>query len=334
LSNPRYGEIPNRSEAFTDKELNQIIWYKRDSHSLPPILDFVFILDEINTKNSIKPLEYISYLIKYKGKNSLLHNLKKHNFASNIDCGVIASYKHFSQFAISVTLTNKGAKEFKSIIEEVFLFIEFIKNNSKVSINNTIYKDLSNILANNFNFWQKNEKLKLSEYMNNLSINMFDYPYKNFVSHDNIMQNFNETVINEYLNNLTPLNSLVIIGTYKMNSNLQKFFGEKNKILKDKYFGTEYTHIKMPKEFHTKINEKLDNSQHTFELRRENKYITKLKDLEMCVEKPKDYNTQSGFIRLNKEKEFDCEKEKTKLAPKLIYNKNKINLWFKVRNLL
>lgn len=332
---PRYGEIPNRSEAFTDKELNQIIWYKRDSHSLPPVLDFIFILDEINTKNSIKPLEYISYILKFKGKNSLLHNLKKLNLASNIDCGVIASYKHFSKFAISVTLTHKGGKEFEKAIEQVFLYLEFLKLNTKESINQELYNDLSNIYSKNFNFWQKNEKLKLSEYLNSISINMFDYDNKFFVSNDNLMHNFNSTVINTYLNNLNTLNSLVVIGTYKMNSNLQKFFG-KNKILKDKFFGTEYVHRKFPKEFENKITENIDKTQFSFSFRKENKYITKLNNLETCVEKEKDANIENGFIvSLNdnkkKEKEYDCIVERNKLAPKLVYNKHKINLWYKVK---
>ena len=38
-------------------------------------------------------------------------------------------------------------------------------------------------------------------------------------------------------------------------------------------------------------------------------------------------------MNLSKEKvkEYDCNKEKNKLEPKLVYNKNKINLWYKVK---
>lgn len=329
-----YGEIPNRSLAFTDRELSQIIWYKRDSFALPPVMDFVFILDEINSYNNIKPLEYIGYLIRFKGRDSLLYNLKKNNLASNIDCGNIGSFKHFSQFAISVTLTNKGTKEFQSVIDTVFTYIEYLKVNIKETINEDIYKDISNIFSKDFNFWQKNEKLKLSEYLNTLSINMFDYKAKLFVSHDNLMNQYDFEVISKFLKNISITNSLVIIGTYKMNNNLTKFFG-KSPIVKEKFFKTEYSRTNFPKDFSKKISGNLLKMNKSFALRRVNKYITTLNELVQCVEPKEEFIGQVGnFIKLveTNEKKVNCANERNKIEPTLIYSRNKINLWYKVND--
>jgi len=327
-----YGEIPNRSLAFTDRELSQIVWYKRDSFSLPPVMDFVFILDEIHSHNDIKPLEYLGYLIRYKGRDSLLYNLKKNNLASNIDCGNIGSFKHFSQFAISVTLTNRGTKEFQNVIETVFTYIEHMKANIKDTINENIYMDISNIFSKDFNFWQKNEKLKLSEYLNTLSINMFDYKAKSFVSNDNLMTKFDSEILTKFIKNISQANSLVIIGTYKMNGNLKNFFG-KTPIVKEKYFKTEYSRIEFPKDFNKKIEGNLIKKNNSFALRRINKYITSLNELVTCVEPKKKFEGQLGnFIKLDEkeEKKINCANERNKIEPTLIYSKNNINFWYKV----
>ena len=327
-----YGEIPNRSIPFTERDLSQIVWYKRNSFSLPPVIDFLFVLDEINSSNDTKPLEYLGYLFKYKGPDSLLYNLKKNNLASNVDCGNIGSFKQFSQFIISITLTNKGTIEFQNVIELVFTYIEFLKTNLTEAINEDIYNDLLNISANDFNFWQKNEKLKLSEYLNTLSINMFDYKPELFVSHDNLMIKFDSNILTNFLKKISISNSLVIIGTYKMNNNLKNFFEQSPK-KKEKFFQTDYTHREFPNDFKQKIEENLIKYKNSFAIRKKNTYITSLKELVSC-EEPKDkFEGQLGnFIKIvnSNEKIIKCSDERNKIEPTLIYSKNKINLWYKV----
>ena len=328
-----YGEIPNRSLAFSGNELNKIVWYKRDSFSLPPVIDFVFILEEINSYNNIKPIEYICYLIRYKGTDSLLYNLKKNNLASNLDCGNIGSFKHFSQLGITVTLTNKGTFEFQKIIEIVFTYIEYMKANLNKTISEAIYDDISKIFFKDFNFLQKNEKVKISENLNTLSINMFDYQPILFVSHDNLMTKYDASVLTKFMKSISHANSLVIIGTYKMNENLQNFFGDSS-IIKEKFFRTQYSRIDFPMDINKKIEENLNKNNYLFSLRKVNEFITKLNEPVSCVEPKDKYEGQLGkFINLENttnEKKINCENERNKIEPDLIYSKNKINLWYKV----
>ncbi len=328
-----YGEIPNRSLAFTDRELNQIVWYKRDSYSLPPVIDFVFILDEINSFNNIKPIDYICYIIRYKGTDSLLYNLKKNNLASNLDCGSIASFKHFSQLGITITLTNNGSIEFERVIETVFTYIEYMKANLNEIIREDIYDDLSNIFSKDFNFCQKNEKLKSSEYLNTLSVNMFDYEPSFYVSNDNLITKYDAFVLTKFMKSISQANSLVIIGTYKMNENLQNFFGNSS-IIKEKYFQTEYSRVNFPIDINKKIEENLLKKNNFFAFRKLNEFITKLNEQVICNESKDKFEGQLGnFINLENtynEKKINCTNEINKIKPSLIYSKNKITLWYKV----
>ena len=161
---------------------------------------------------------------------------------------------------------------------------------------------------------------------------MFDYNAKNFASYDNLMTEFNPAVITKYLNSISMENSLVIIGTYKMNSNLKDFFG-KSPVIKEKYFKTEFAHTGFPKDFQKKIEGNLLEQKKYFSVRRINKYITSLNELESCVEPKEEFEGQLGnFIKLEEtnEKKINCANERNKIAPTLIYSKNKINLWYKV----
>jgi hypothetical protein len=161
---------------------------------------------------------------------------------------------------------------------------------------------------------------------------MFDYKPQLFVSHDNLMVKFDSDILTKFLKNLSQKNSLVIIGTYKMNNNIKNFF-ENSPIKKEKFFQTEYTQKEFKKDFHKKIEENLIKQKNSFAMRKLNTYITTLKDLVTCEEPKEKFEGLLGnFIKLDNtnEKIINCANERNIIEPTLIYSKNKINLWYKV----
>ena len=136
----RYGEISSKSPVYSDEQLGSLIWYEK----LPfgQNLDLIFVTDEVLSKTYSKPLDYITYLIKYSGKGSLIEYLKKNKLAVKIEAGPISTYKHFSQYAISVYLTKKGLKEVKNVMQICFNYINLMR---KKKPNSNLYNDIKKI---------------------------------------------------------------------------------------------------------------------------------------------------------------------------------------------
>ena len=140
-----YGLIKTKELPFTSSEKGKFIWYEKKSSTRT--IDFIFILDEIETKYKIKPLDYLTYLLKYSGEGSLFNYLKKMKYALKIDVGIIAAYRTFSEFAISVDVTSEGFNNIDKVISIVFEYLNLIKSSP---IDFRIYNEIHSISKTQF----------------------------------------------------------------------------------------------------------------------------------------------------------------------------------------
>lgn len=316
----RYGEIINKAEAYTFKELGQFVWYQKTPSYLNPTLDLIFILDEINKKNLIKPLDYISYLLQYKGEDSLISFLIQNDLAVKMECGVIASFKTFSQYAISIYLTEKGLGNTTEITELVYSYINLLKKFPSKSINESIFGEIKQININNFKFLNKNfEVSDLKTYLTSVSLNMFDYGHKEYIVNDFHHSNFNESIISNFVNSLIPENCLIILGSSIQPEN---YLSGKD-VKKEENFNTPYTNEKF-------TNEMIENLLHVeknknFRIRTANNFISKNLTLVDCYA-DMEYKSKS----LNGTKEIQCEKEIKYISPRLVYNTVNLKMWYKL----
>jgi len=140
-----YGQIKTKELPFTSNEKGRVIWYEKNSEK--KLIDIIFVLDEIDSKYKIKPLDYISYLLKYSGKGSLLGYLKLMKYALNLDVGVLTSFKTFSQFSISIELTPLGFNKINQVILTIFEYLNMIK---EAPIDFKIYNEIHSISKTQF----------------------------------------------------------------------------------------------------------------------------------------------------------------------------------------
>ena len=70
----RYGEINTKENPFYKENLGKVVWYKKLSSSIN--LDFIFIMDEVNSKYKTKPYNYVSYMLRYSAEKSFVNYLK------------------------------------------------------------------------------------------------------------------------------------------------------------------------------------------------------------------------------------------------------------------
>jgi insulysin len=302
----KYGEINTKESAFNKENLGKIVFFKKLSSSIS--LDFIFIMEELNSKYKTKPYDYISYMIKYSAENSFVNYLKKLKWVTSMNAGIINSFTSFSEYAITLTLTEEGFKNVDTIIELVYGYLAMIRNKG---VSPSIYKEISTIYENNFRFMQKQSDY--GKYMSNLASNMFDYEYKDILFGDYCHTNYNETMIMSFMDGLVVENSLIFIGSPSMPNEAikDKFF--KNSTNKtEKWYGTLYMEKKLDDVqivAYSKVSNELNNY---FILRPTNKFITFEQQNLNCTSK-------------------DCFTSYDKIIPSLYYETDSIKIWHKVR---
>jgi secreted Zn-dependent insulinase-like peptidase len=364
----RYGEVVNNAKAFTFSQLGQIVWYQKKPKYLTPTLDFIFTFDEVMSKQNIyvKPLDYISYILKYSGQGSLTHYLKKNNLAIKVDVGTIASFKTFSQFAISIYLTEKGLDQAQEVIDSTFGYFNKLRSSTDKFIVPKIFEEIKSIEENKFNFQSREDNL--SRHLSTISMSMFDYELKESLRNENFYKNFNSTVIENFVKALIPENVIIIIGsnqllpnikelvekeqesqenvpsqqddllnapTRKLKNNRQnkkhKFSSNEkphgNHTLYEPIFDVLYLHKKLSKE---QVNNLL-NIQKNFTVRGENNFVSRNLNLISCFGSGNKNEVQK-FLEKNKFNSTSmkkCEKEKIEIAPKLIKNTQRLKIWYR-----
>ena len=87
-----------------------------------------WILPGDTTFTKKKSISYISHVIGHEGPNSLLSCLIEQNLATNLTCGSTSRMNGaIDQFSISISLTDKGEKEYHRVMEIVYMFINKIR---------------------------------------------------------------------------------------------------------------------------------------------------------------------------------------------------------------
>jgi insulysin len=306
---------------FTSKESGQIIWYEKIAGGQH--LDIIFNLDEILTKYQTKPLDYVSYLMKYSGEGSLIEYLKKFKLASKIEVGVVSSFKLFSQYAVSVYLTEVGMRKIEEVVKLVFNYINLIKFNV---IKSRTYEELHNITSIQFKFLEKSEKY--GDYLAVLAgmmHNIKSTEYYNLLYADYIHSNYNETLIRSYLNNLSPVNSLIIVGSLKFPNSLTELLGNATNQT-EKWYGTTFRNNKIPPQLLKTLNNSLISGE-TFKLREKNDFITRENNVVSCF--------GIGIITSYKNVTLHelCDMEKADLTPDFAINSKNLLAWYKVSNI-
>lgn len=141
----RYGQINTKENPFYKESLGKVVWFKKLSSSIS--LDFIFIMDEVNSKYKTKPYDYISYLLKFSAEKSFVNYLKNLKWATGLDAGMINSFTSFSEFVITIKITEEGFKNVDVIVELVYGYLSMIRNKG---VNPEIYKEIASIYENKF----------------------------------------------------------------------------------------------------------------------------------------------------------------------------------------
>jgi len=82
-------------------------------------------------EDEYKSLSYVTHVLGHEGKNSILSYLIHEGLATELLSGYHHRCKAFSYVECSITLTKKGLKNYKKVIEIVYTLINFLKEDCK-----------------------------------------------------------------------------------------------------------------------------------------------------------------------------------------------------------
>ena len=280
-----YGNLNTTELPYKKEELGKIVYYKKISAG--NIIDFMFSMNSTGSNYDTKPLDYVDYLLKSSGEKSLINFLKKRNLANKLESSTYESFKSFSIYYISVELTDEGLQDLDNVIKLVFNYLNMIKDSKK---NEKYYTEIKNIFDSGFKFLEKSEDY--SNYVSSISTAMFEMntkeDYKSLLYRDYKHKEFDGEIIQMVSNGLTANNCIIMVGSHlNLSENLKNQFFKNSEFKKEKWYGTDYIEKSLDEFYIFNLNTfpvvfntglKIDGKT-SFELRKENQFITKLNSL-------------------------------------------------------
>lgn len=186
----------------------------------------------------VKPLHYISWLIGHEGAGSILSVLRKKCwalalFGGNSETGFDQNTT-YSIFSISITLTDEGYQNFLQIIHLVFQYLKMLQ---KLGTQPRIYEEIQKIEANEFHYQEQTDPI---EFVETICENMQLFPKEDFLCGHQLMFEYNPEVISPALALLTPERANLLLLSPEH---------EGRCLLKEKWFGTQYSMEDVPQEW-------------------------------------------------------------------------------------
>ncbi|WP_091987465.1 insulinase family protein [Pseudoalteromonas denitrificans] len=195
---------PEISEPLYKAEhLKKIIYIAPHKHMQKIIISFA--MPNIDAFYQHKTVSFMAHILGYEGKGSLYSILKDKGWLNSLTAGGGINGSNFKDFNISISLTDEGIAHYEDIVETIFTFLPLLKHDLNQFI--PLYNDKKSLLKMAFD---NQEKSKVIDFVNGLSINMQHYPVEDYVQGDYIMHGFNESQWLEILNWLNPSNMRLV----------------------------------------------------------------------------------------------------------------------------
>lgn len=75
-----------------------------------------WVLPDCSSEYKSGPLNYLSHLFGHEGENSILSYLKKEGYALTLGAGPSHNLNIFSDFTVTIKLTEKGLAHYKEVV--------------------------------------------------------------------------------------------------------------------------------------------------------------------------------------------------------------------------
>uniref|UniRef100_A0A182KE27 Nardilysin n=1 Tax=Anopheles christyi TaxID=43041 RepID=A0A182KE27_9DIPT len=233
----------NLSATFNEKNAFREEFYRK-LYIVKPIsdvcqLDITWCLPPSVKDYHVKPIDYLSYVMGFEGKNSLTSYLRKHSLALDVQTGAnfgIEKNSLYTLFGISITMTDHGLENVEQILKAVYSFVRLLKREGPVE---WIYKELQELEATSFRYRKEKEA---SDNVEELVVNMRYYPSEHIITGSELYFKYDPNEIWSVINNLNEPRFNIMISSTKPFRNVTYNRTEA-------WFGTEYVELDVPEEW-------------------------------------------------------------------------------------
>uniref|UniRef100_A0A0R3RZQ2 Insulin-degrading enzyme n=1 Tax=Elaeophora elaphi TaxID=1147741 RepID=A0A0R3RZQ2_9BILA len=226
------------------------------------------------------PAHYVSHLVGHEGPGSLLSELKRRGWVNSLSAGDRLLARGFGNFSISVDLSEQGLLHTDDIVELVFSEVGLVKQAGPLK---WIFDELKQLQEIKFRFKDKENPLN---YVTHISSELQRIPFEDVICADYKMDLYKPDLIKELIERLKPENMFYAVIS-------QEYAGKKDNI-KEKWYGTEYSSIKLDKKVLSKFSDALAQVPDFLSLPAKNEYIATKFDL-----KPREETKKSPYIIMN-----------------------------------
>lgn len=169
------------------------------------MLTVAFPIDDATEYYREKPVNYLGNIIGHEGEGSLLSYLKQQGWAEGLGAGLGLRYMGGATFNVSIQLTEKGAEHSDDIVAALFQTINRIK---QAPSREWLFEEQKIIAEQQFRFQQKQSPM---DYASSLAMDVHYYDKQDILRGAYMMTRYDSTLVDNYLNQLTPDNSVVTL---------------------------------------------------------------------------------------------------------------------------
>ncbi|XP_019634361.1 PREDICTED: nardilysin-like [Branchiostoma belcheri] len=210
----------------------------------------------------VKPLHYLGWLLGHEGKGSVFNLLKKNMWALGLYAGNNElGFEHNTTnavFNVIVVLTDEGLRNVKEVITVVFQYIQMLQ---RLGPCRRVYQEIQTIEDKDFRFKDETDPI---DYVENVCENMQLYPPQHYLTGDILMFQYDEQVLAEAQNLLTPDRASLLLVSPQFTADCQ---------LRELWFETPYCVSDIPSDWKEAWKDLLENPE--LHLPAENRFIAK-----------------------------------------------------------
>lgn len=224
-----------------------------------------FPIPDYREQYRTRPTHYVAHLIGHEGPGSLLSELKRRGWVSGLSAGSRSLARGFSNFSISVDLSEEGLEHTEDIINVIFQEIGLVKSAGPLKWIQDELKKLGDI---KFRFKDKETPIN---FVTHLATDLHTFPIQDVLYCDYRLDEFDEGLIMDVINRLNPDNMCYTVVC-------QKFAGRPDN-LREKWYGTEYKKSSIDESLMSSWRSALNTKLDTLHLPLPNDYIATKFDL-------------------------------------------------------
>jgi secreted Zn-dependent insulinase-like peptidase len=175
----------------------------KDEHSV----SLLFPLPAVKSYYQAKPTQYISYILGYEGKGSLLSLLKQNGWANSLWAGLGRGSDSEASLMVSVDLTPSGVEVVDTVISKVFDTIQLMQSGG---IPERLFDEQQRLAEIGFRFQETSEPIST---VRHLAALMNDYPTADLLRGPYTISEYKPELIERFLGYLRPDNVMITVSS-------------------------------------------------------------------------------------------------------------------------